>query len=561
MLTLPRLLAVRAQDDQDRTAVEVAGGASLTFGQWHDGAGMLAAGLLALGLRQGDRVALSFDDADWTAFAVAFCGVLAAGGVAVPLSSRLSAEAAARVLAHCDAVGVIHGAVPGADPPPAPWAATVAELSAARAAAPVRVAPGDPAQILYTSGTTGSPKAVLACHANLAHGWAEPRRQRPLAHSRHFVHGFPLGTNAAQTMLCNALGATPAAVMVPRAQPGELVAVVEKYRAGTVFLVPATAAELARLPVELPDVLLVGCTGAALPPAVATALTTTFPNATVVNYYTSTEAAPAQTTMVHDPARPTSVGRPAAGELEIRDAEGRPLPAGETGDVWLFSPTTARTYLDDPGASAAVFRNGWTRMGDVGRLDADGYLHLVDRESDLVQVGGFKVATLGVEAVLFDHPAVADAAVVGVPHPVLGTTVAAAVVARTPVEPAELRAFVRSRLTEAEVPTRIVLVAELPRNDGGKVVKRELADLFAAPGSVPLRTGTERALGALWTEVLAAPSVTADANFFALGGDSFRAGELAAAITREFGVEAPTTLPFDHPDLAEQAAWLDGRRS
>ncbi len=418
-----------------------------------------------------------------------------------------------------------------------------------------------PAQILYTSGTTGSPKAVLACHANLVHGWTAPRRQRPLAHSRHFVHGFPLGTNAAQTMLCNALGAAPAGVMVPRAQPGELVAVVEKYRAGTVFLVPATAAELAGLPVELPDVLLVGCTGAALPPAVATALTTTFPNATVVNYYTSTEAAPAQTTMVHDPARPTSVGRPTAGELEIRDPAGRALPAGEAGDVWLSSPTTARTYLDDPGASAAVFRNGWTRMGDVGRLDADGYLHLVDRESDLVQVGGFKVATLGVESVLFDHPAVADAAVLGVPHPVLGTTVAAAVVARTPVEPAELRAFVRSRLTEAEVPTRIVVVAELPRNDGGKVVKRELADLFAAPGSVPLRTGSERALGALWTEVLAAQEVTADANFFALGGDSFRAAELATVITREFGVEVATTLAFDHPDLAEQAAWLDGRLS
>jgi acyl-CoA synthetase (AMP-forming)/AMP-acid ligase II/acyl carrier protein len=555
--TLPRLLAVRAEDDPERTAVEVAGGASLTFGQWRDGAGRLAAGLLALGVRPGDRVALSFDDADWTGFAVAFCGVLAAGGVAVPLSSRMSTEAATTVLAHCGAVGVVHGGEP---PGTTPWKATVPELSATRALDhSVRVAPGDPAQILYTSGTTGSPKAVVACHANLAHGWAAPRRQRPLAHSRHFVHGFPLGTNAAQTMLCNALGAAPAGVMVPRAQPGELIAVVERYRAGTVFLVPATAAELASLPVELPDVLLVGCTGAALPPAVATALTSTFPNATVANYYTSTEAAPAQTTMIHDPARPTSVGRPTAGELQIRDPDGRELPVGEVGDVWLSSPTTARTYLDDPGASAAVFRNGWTRMGDVGRLDADGYLHLVDRESDLVQVGGFKVATMGVEAVLFEHPAVADAAVLGVPHPVLGTTVGAAVVPRGPVEPAELRAFVRSRLTEAEVPTRILVVAELPRNDGGKVVKRELADLFAAAGTVPLRTGSERALGALWTEVLAVPTVTADANFFALGGDSFRAADLAAAMTRTFGVEVPTTLALDHPDLAEQAAWLDGR--
>lgn len=551
VLVASALLAARAEDEPDRCALTVAGGGSLTFWQWWDGSSRVAAALGALGVRRGDRVALSFDDADWDAFAVAYVGVLAAGGVAVPLSNRMSAEATARVVAHCDAVGVVG----------AGWA--VAELLTAEPlSVAVPVGPGDPAQILYTSGTTGTPKAVLACHANLTHGWAARPRQRPLAHSRHFVHSFPLGTNAAQTMLFNALGAAPTAVLVPRFAPGEFLAQVGRHAAGTIFLVPAMAAELVgRAP--QPDVLLVGCTGAALPPPVAEALTTTFPNATVVNYYTSTEAAPAQTTMVYDLARPTSVGRPSAGGLEIRDAAGQSLPVGGVGEVWLASPTTARTYLDDPTGSAAVFRDGWTRMGDVGRLDADGYLHLLDRESDMVQVGGFKVATIGVEAVLFAHPAVADAAVLGVPHPVLGTTVAAAVVPKAGVrcDPGELRAFVRARLTEAEVPTRIEVVAELPRNDGGKVRKRDLVDLFTVPGSVPLRTADELALGALWATVLSVPEVAADANFFALGGDSFRATELAVAVAGAFGVEAPTTLAFDVPELAGQAAWLAEQRA
>lgn len=543
-LVAPSLLAARAEGEADRRALAVVGGGSLTFGQWRDKAARVAGGLGDLGVRRGDRVALAFGEEDWDSFAVAYFGVLAAGGVAVPLSNRMSDEATARVLDHCGAVGVVGG----------DWAVDALLKAEPRTAAPV--GPGDPAQILYTSGTTGTPKAVVACHANLAHGWTTTRR-RPLAHSRHFVHSFPIGTNAAQTMLFNALGAAPAAVMVPRFRPDEFLAAIEQYTAGTVFLVPAMAAELVgRGPRE--GVLLVGCTGAALPPPVAEALTVTFPGATVVNYYTSTEAAPAQTTMVYDPARPTSVGRPSAGEIEIRDESGRPLPAGAVGDVWLASPTTARTYLDGPDST--VFRDGWTRMGDVGRLDADGYLHLLDRESDMVQVGGFKVATPGVEAVLYAHPDVADAAVFGVPHPVLGMTVGAAVVPRNPCDPEELRAFVRARLTEAEVPTRIELVAELPRNDGGKVRKRDLVDLFTAPGAAPPRTVEERTLATLWATVLAVPEVTADANFFALGGDSFRAADLAAAVACAFGVEVPTTFAFDLPELAGQAAWLTKAR-
>jgi len=252
---------------------------------------------------------------------------------------------------------------------------------------------------------------------------------------------------------------------------------------GTVFLVPALAIELlGQLKSTLDHVQLVGSTAAPLPPAVARRLTAAFPNAVVVNSYTSTEAAPAQTEMVFDPQRPVAIGRPTPGTLMIADADGGPLPAGSTGEVWLRSPHP-REYFRDRASTGTTFRGEWVRMGDIGRLDNDGYLYLVDRGEDVVKTGAFKVSTVEVEAALYEHPQVADAAVVGVPHEVLGH-VLAAVVVPAGGEPSltELRRFLATRLADYQIPARLVLRAMLPRNAGGKVHKRQLiAELTSSP--------------------------------------------------------------------------------
>jgi len=488
--TVPELLATRARQDPDRTAILVDPGEGMTFATWHRRSRRLAGALLAGGLRPGDRVVLHHGSRDWLDYAVAYCGVQLAGGVAVPSSDRLAAPQLRHVVEHCDARLLLHGPRSAPADPGVP-SSTVDEITDGGGPGAgdedgddggPAVGPGDLAQILYTSGTTGLPKGVAATHANLTAGSARHPRMRRFGHSEHLVHAFPIGTNAAQTMLLAALDAHPTVLVAPRFTPTRFARLVEERRAGTVFVVPAMAAELLTSGAvdrhDLSCVRLLGSTAAPLPPWVALRLAEALPGATIVNSYTSTEAAPAQVSMVFDPARPGAVGRAVDGTVAVRDAAGRPVPPGTPGEVWLRSPHP-RAYYRDAAATSRTFAGGWVRMGDLGRLDAQGYLHLLDREQDIVKSGADKVSTIQVEAAVHEHPEVAEAAVFGIPHPVLGTAIAVAVVPR-PGAPAptlpQLRGFLLERLAGHELPTQVLVLDRLPRNDGGKVLKRLLRE-------------------------------------------------------------------------------------
>jgi acyl-CoA synthetase (AMP-forming)/AMP-acid ligase II len=575
--TLPGLLRSRAASDPSRVAIRLAGSGALTFGEWESRSARIAAGLRDRGVRRADRVGLFFGEDDWLDYVAAYCGVQLAGAVAVPISVRTPAGTVRAMLQGCSATGLVHSR----EVPPA-VACWVAPVDAVTGSGTVDgdVGPDDMAQILFTSGTTGDPKGVSATHANLTYGYSPRMRRRPLSHSKLFLHAFPIGTNAAQTMLFNALVAEPAALTMPRFDASEFCALVESHGAGTAFLVPAMAIDLinsgAHTRHDLSSVVLLGSTAAALPPEVAKSLSAAFPRADIVNYYSSTEAAPAQTVMIFDPDRPAAIGQPLDGDLRIADGNGMPLPAGETGEVWLRSPTASRSYYGDAQASAAVFRDGWVRMGDLGYLDDEGYLYLVDREGDVIKSGALKVSTLRIEAELYAHPDVAEAAALGLPHPVMGSVPAAAVVLRRPVP--DLRAFLTSRLARHEVPVRVLEVDRLPRNDAGKVVKRDLRPLFempiAAEGSnSTMATGsslagrpdsasapnpsTEAAIARLWARVLDLRDVPVGADFFAIGGDSFAAARFAAVAAQEFEVEVPVSFAFDFPELAAQARQIE----
>ncbi|MFP5375509.1 MAG: AMP-binding enzyme [Acidimicrobiia bacterium] len=248
--------------------------------------------------------------------------------------------------------------------------------------------------------------------------------------------------------------------------------------------------------------------------------------------------------------------------MRVVDEAGEAVPPGTAGEVWLRRRgTPPRWYLDDPEATARTFVDGWVRTGDLGRLDGDGVLHLVGRAKDLIITGGSNVSPVEVENVLFEHPGVADAAVLGVPHAVLGEDVAAAVVLRSPAVPVrELQDLVRSRLAEHKVPHHVVVVDRLPRNPSGKVVKDELRARLAAARAgtgkaAPAgpRSPTEAVVASVWAAVLEVPEVGPDDDFFALGGHSLAAAQIAARLADALGVDLGPAAVFESPTVAELA--------
>jgi acyl-coenzyme A synthetase/AMP-(fatty) acid ligase len=275
-------------------------------------------------------------------------------------------------------------------------------------------------------------------------------------------------------MLLNAIVVHPSAIALERFDAEQFCSIIEEYSVGTVYLVPAMAAELINSKAferhDLSSAVVVSSSGSALPQSVALSLTEIFPRATVFNSYTST-----QVMLMVDPHEPESAGF-AVGNIGIRigDDDGLPLPAGQIGAVWLRCPAPPRFYFAAPEATAEIFRDGWVRMGDVGYLDEEGRLFLVDRESDVVEVGAMKISTTEVESVLLDHPQVREAAVLGLPHPVMGSMIAAAVVLHEGGSLPGVRSFLRTRLAPHKIPVRWFAVGRLPRNQMGKVVKAEL---------------------------------------------------------------------------------------
>jgi acyl-CoA synthetase (AMP-forming)/AMP-acid ligase II/acyl carrier protein len=566
------LLRARVGEDPAAVALRLGDAGSLTYGNWEARSNRAARGLVARGVRPGERVALVFGNDRWLDYAAGYLGVVKAGAVAVPLGSRFAGPELDRVLAHAGAVGVVRPAGPGAplaEPgrgTGGPWVVEPAELEAGQDDEPVQVpvGPEDLAEILYTSGTTGLPKGVACSHLGImAHDLPADAGQAAPTGTLSFLHAFPIGTQAGQEALRVPLRiAGRVAVALASFDPHQLCALVARYRVVRLQLVPAMAHMIvvsgAAHDHDVSSVRRVILSSAPAAPALFGRLAHAFPGATVWNAYALTEAGAARTLMQWDETRPTAVGLP-VGETEIRivDSEGEELPAGATGQILLRRRgTPTRAYYADPVATADAFAGGWVHTGDLGHVDADGYLHLTDRKKDLIIAGGSNVSSVEVENALYEHPAVVEAAVVGVPHPVLGEDVAAAVVVRSPTGERELQDVVRARLAEHKVPHRVVLVDHLPRNPSGKVVKAEVRALLAA--RIPAGTDVpadeiETVVRSVWEGVLSVPRVGIHDDFFALGGHSLAAAQIAARLRDAFGIDLAVAAVFECPTVAELA--------
>jgi acyl-CoA synthetase (AMP-forming)/AMP-acid ligase II len=561
---VPTQLRRRAAERPGGVAHRVVDGAALTFGAWDELSNALARGLMERHVAPGDRVLLPCSTADWIDYAVAWAGVLKAGAVAVPVPQSAGTAQITAAYSACGAVGAVGAVAEALADLPGGWCAEAAELGQGRPTAPVEVmvTPESDAEIIYTSGTTGVPKGVIATHGNVLYPLMRSRASEPCT----ALHALPPGTTVGQGLLVQPLGPSPHSVLtLPRSDPRDILRAIQQQRPTHVVLVPAMAIAIvnvaARHSYDLGSVRQVRTTSAPIHPATLERLAQLFPAATIRNVYSTTESWPRRMATDYDRCRPTSLGRPAAGsQVRIAGPAGQEVAPGVPGDVQLRSDAPQRRYDGEHDASRVFLGDGWTRTGDVGLLDADGYFYLVDRNPDLIITGGLNVSTIDVEASIMEYPGIIEAAVCGVPHPVLNECVMAAVRAMPGLDVDALSAFVRER-QGAAAPNRIAIMDDLPRTMLGKVDKRQLRALLEGRVSdqvyEPPGTTTEEFLAEIWATALDRDRVSVTDDFLSAGGSSLTAMEVISQVAELMGKKVRVRDLLDTTSLRAFAERVD----
>ncbi|MFE5285241.1 acyl-CoA synthetase [Nocardia sp. NPDC056611] len=459
------------------------------------------------GVEQGDRVAIYSHNC--REFVLLYVALARLGAISVPINFMLTADEVAFILEHSGAVGFIaeDGLAEQAEaavkhlgdgqirllgriglgdlPTTTGWEDVSAWETHSDASAPeVFVDDDDPIQIMYTSGTESRPKgAVLSSRALIAQYTSVVVDGRMSADDIE-VHALPLYHCAQLHCFLTPdlwLGAT--SILLPGPDPATVLRTIETERATKLFCPPTVWVSLLRHPdfdsYDLSS-LRKGYYGASIMPVeVLHELAERLPGVGLTNFYGQTELSPLATVLAPEDqlAKPGSAGRPALNvETRVVDDDDNPVGVGVVGEIVHRSPQAMLGYWNDPAKTAEAFRNGWFHSGDLGVLDADGYLSVVDRKKDMIKTGGENVASREVEEVLYEHPDVSEAAVVGIPHPRWIEAVAAIVVARNGIEPdaAAVLAHCKQRLAGYKVPKYVTFVDALPKNPSGKILKREL---------------------------------------------------------------------------------------
>jgi long-chain acyl-CoA synthetase len=502
----------------------------LSFAEHYGAVAALARRMLEdWGLRKGERVAIAMRNfPEWS---VVFWATVASGGVAVPLNSWWQGEELAyglrdsgASLLFCDAAraailaprlgglglrAVVVARAEGALSPGLERFEDAVGTPAADATLPeVDLDPEDEATIFYTSGTTGEPKGALGTHRNICTNLASlafvqargalrgggqfpPPADRPQPAQLISVPFFH-ATGCHSILVANtAFGGK--LVMMYKWDPERALELIERERISSFGGVPAMVWQVLESPSfsqrDLSCVSSVGYGGAPAAPELVRRIKQAFPSAAPGNGYGLTETSSITSFNLGDDyvRKPDSVGTPMpVCELKVVDEKGRELPCGEVGELWIKGPNVVKGYWHKPEATLESFSDGWLHSGDLARLDDEGFVYIVDRAKDMLIRGGENVYCVEVESALYDHPEVMDAAVVGIPHRVLGEEVGA-VVQLTPgsrLSQEDLRAHVAARLAAFKVPVRIEIRGEpLPRNPNGKILKNELKEALARAAS------------------------------------------------------------------------------
>jgi long-chain acyl-CoA synthetase len=486
-----------------RRAVQVAagrpavtcGGVSLTYAETRERCRRLVGALHGIGVEEGNRVAVVGPNCH--RYLELYQAVPGAGMVVVPLNQRHS-DAELRYALEDSGAKVLFAGRPVADLPDC--VSTVVDMGegyeallagAPPADFPDAVGEEDLAGLFYTGGTTGAAKGVMLTHRNLVANATHLQMTWPFTAETCWLVVAPLFHAAGSIAVLSTVWNAGRHVLVPAFNPGTVLDLVERERVTATLVVPSMLAaineeQLAR-PRDVSSLRLVSFGGAPSATETLRRAHEAFPAATLLHLYGATETAPIATALlgvedVLDTPRARSCGQPAVGvDVDIQTPDGSPAGAGEVGEVAVRGPNVMGAYWNKPDQTAAVLRDGWYLTGDLGYMDDQAFVYLVDRARDMIVTGGENVYSTEVEDVLYRHPAVLEAAVFGVPDAKWGEAVHAVVVPRAPVTAGELIAHCRAAIAGYKVPKGVDLRAEpLPKSGAGKVLKRELRAPFWA---------------------------------------------------------------------------------
>ena len=468
--------------------------AVLTYAQLSGATAHMAGLLAAKGVEPGDRVGIMLPNVPY--FPVAYYGILRAGGVVVPMNVLLKGREVSFYLNDPEAKLLLawHG-----------FEEAAREGAEDAGAELVVVKPGefehllgstepvtelaerdgsDTAVILYTSGTTGTPKGAELSHDNLYTNCDVSVHTLFSGSEDDVILGaLPLFHTFGQTCAMNAAACVGALLtMLPRFDAGKALEVIERDKVTIFEGVPTMYHALLNHPdrekYDLSCLRLCVSGGAALPVEVMRAFEEAF-GVKIIEGYGLSETSPVACFNHPDRERkPGSIGTPIKGvEMKLVDGEDDDVPQGEVGEICIRGHNVMKGYWRRADATEEVMRGGWFHSGDMAQLDEDGYFFIVDRKKDMIIRGGYNVYPREIEEVLYEHPAVSEAAVIGVPDESLGEEIAAAVVLKRGQEASaeDIRAFVKDRVAAYKYPRRIWFLDELPKTATGKILKREIS--------------------------------------------------------------------------------------
>ncbi|MGC1213322.1 MAG: long-chain fatty acid--CoA ligase [Micromonospora sp.] len=489
MNNLASILVATAARNPERPALRL-GDRVITYAELDDTSARFAGYLHAHGVQPGDRVGLMLPNVP--EFAVLYYGILRAGGVVVPMNPLLRPREVDYYLDDSQARGIFA------------WHTTEQAAVDRRDDVSMAVEPGrfdealaayepmrevverdgdDTAVILYTSGTTGQPKGAELTHDNLRRNVEVSIATLLRLGPEDVVFGaLPLFHSFGQTIAMNcAVAAGACLTLLPRFDAAQALAILVRERVTLFAGVPTMyAALLQAAGADEPDLsALRTCVsgGAALPVELLRRFEEKF-GCIILEGYGLSETSPVASFNHPDrPRKAGTIGTPIEGvEMDVWTVEGKPAPAAEVGEIVIRGHNVMKGYWRRPDATAEAIIDGWFRTGDLGTRDEEGFYRIVDRTKDLVIRGGFNVYPREVEEILYEHPAVAEAAVLGTPHPTLGEEVVAVVALRpgTSATPDELREHVKGQIAAYKYPRQVWIVPALPKGPTGKILKRSI---------------------------------------------------------------------------------------